>query len=85
MRRVDQTYTMIDVEVDTYDEETISKLKLCYPALAVARINSTKFDKDSKNSLKFYIYHWLIDNYKSAIIDINYYYNKYKITTKVTG
>ena len=83
MRRIDQTYTTIDVEVDNYDEDAISNLKLRYPSLAIARISATKFNKDSKNSLKFYIYHWLIDNYKSAIFDINNYYSKYSITEKV--
>ena len=83
MKRVDQTYTMIDVEVDAYDEDVISNLKLCYPSLALARTSATKFNKDSKNTLKFYVYHWLVDDYKSAISDINNYYNKYKITAKV--
>jgi hypothetical protein len=83
MRRADQTYTMIDVELDSYDENIISKLKLRYPSLALARTNATKFDKDSKNTLKFYVYHWLVDNHNSAIFDINNYYNKYKITAKV--
>lgn len=83
MRRIDQPYTMIDVEIDLYDEDIISALKLRYPSLALARTNATKFNKDSKNTLKFYVYHWLIDDYKSAIFDINHFYNKYKITTKV--
>ena len=83
MRRVHQTYTMIDVEVDSYDEDVISTLKLRYPSLALARTNATKFNKDSKNTLKFYVYHWIFDNYESAIFDINNYYNKYKITAKV--
>jgi hypothetical protein len=83
MRYVDQTYTMIDVEIDSYDEDIISALKLRYPSLALARTNATKFNKDSKNTLKFYVYHWLIGDYESAIHDINNYYNKYGITTKV--
>ena len=83
MRRIDQTYTMLDINVDIYDEDVISKLKHSYPSLAIARISSTKFNKDSKNTLKFYVYHWLTDNYNSAIIDINNYYNKYKITARV--
>jgi|LauGreDrversion4_2_1035121.scaffolds.fasta_scaffold1988037_2 hypothetical protein len=83
MRRIDQTYTMLDVNVDIYDEDAISNLKLRYPSLAIARISATKFNNDSRNTLKFYVYHWLIDNYKSAIFDINNYYSKYKITEKV--
>jgi hypothetical protein len=85
MKRVDQTYTTLDVEVDTYDEYIISKLKSRYPSLALARVTATKFSEDSKSLLKFYVYHWLVDDYKSAIFDINHYYNKYKITAKVVG
>lgn len=83
MKRIDQTYTVIDVDVDSYDEDIISALKLRYPSLALARTSATKFNKDSKNTLKFYVYHWLVNDYKSAILDINNYYNKYEITTKV--
>lgn len=85
MRNVDQTYTTIDIIVDEYDEKIINELKQRYPAIALARINATKFNKDSTNLLKFYLYHWIFDNYKSAIFDINNYYNKYTITTKVVA
>lgn len=83
MRRIDQTYTTIDIVVDDYDETIINELKRRYPVLALARVNATKFNKDSTNLLKFYLYHWIFDNYESAIFDINNYYNKYTITTKV--
>jgi hypothetical protein len=83
MRQVDQTYTTIDIVVDEFDEQVIDTLKQRYPALSVARVNATKFNKNSTNLLKFYLYHWIFDNYKSAIVDINNYYNKYTITTKV--
>ena len=85
MRNVDQTYTMIDIIVDEYDEDIITTLKQRYSALALARVNATKFNKDSTNSLKFYVYHWLLDDYKTVISDINKYYNKYTITTKVVA
>ena len=85
MRRVNQTFTTIDIIVDEYDEKNINELKQRYPALSIARVNATKFNKDSTNLLKFYLYHWIFDNYKSAIFDINNYYNKYKITTKVVA
>ena len=85
MRRVDQTYTTMDIVVDEYDETIINELKHRYPVLAVARVNATKFNKDSTNLLKFYLYHWIFDNYESAIFDINNYYNKYTITTKVVA
>ena len=84
-RNVDQTYTTIDIIVDDYDETIIDELKHRYPVLAVARVNATKFNKDSTNLLKFYLYHWMFDNYKSAIHDINNYYNKYTISTKVVA
>ena len=84
-RRIDQTYTTIDIVVDAYDDSIINKLKQRYPVLAIARVNATKFNKDSTNLLKFYLYHWIFDNYKSAIRDINDYYNKYTITTKVVA
>lgn len=85
MRNVDQTYTMIDIIVDEYDEDIITTLKQRYSVLALARVNATKFNKDSTNSLKFYVYHWLLDDYKTVISDINKYYNKYTITTKVVA
>ena len=85
MRRIDQTYTMIDIVVEDYNEDIIRTLKQHYPALALARVNATKFNKDSTNSLKFYVYHWLHDDYKTVIFDINNYYNKYTITTKVVA
>lgn len=85
MRSVNQTYTTIDIVVDDYDETIIDELKHRYPVLAVARVNATKFNKDSTNLLKFYLYHWIFDDYKSAIVDINNYYNKYTITTKVVA
>ena len=85
MRRVNQTYTMLDIVVDGYDENIIATLKQRYPALSIARVNATKFNKDSTNSIKFYLYHWIFDNYESAIVDINNYYNKYTITTKVVA
>lgn len=84
-RNVDQTYTTIDIIVDVYDEAIINTLKQRYPVLAIARVNATKFNKDSTNLLKFYLYHWLFDNYESAIVDIKTYYNKYTITTKVVA
>ena len=84
-RDINQTYTMINIVVDEYDEKIIDKLKQSYPTLAIARVNATKFNADSTNLLKFYVYHWLHDNYKSVIFDINYYYNKYTITTKVVA
>jgi hypothetical protein len=85
MRSVNQTYTTIDIIVDDYDEKVIATLKQRYPALSIARVNATKFNKDSINLLKFYLYHWIFDNYESAIFDINNYYNKYTITTKVVA
>jgi hypothetical protein len=85
MRRVNQTFTTIDIIVDKYDEKNINELKQRYPALSIARVNATKFNKDSTNLLKFYLYHWMFDNYESAIFDINNYYNKYTITTKVVA
>jgi hypothetical protein len=81
-RNVDQTYTTIDIIVDVYDDAIINKLKQKYPVLTIARVNATKFNKDSTNLLKFYLYHWLFDNYESAIVDIKNYYNKYTIITK---
>ena len=84
-RNVDQTYTTIDIIVDIYDDAIINKLKQKYPVLAIARVNATKFNKDSTNLLKFYLYHWLFDNYESAIVNIKNYYNKYTITTKVVA
>ena len=85
MRRVDQTYTMIDIVVDDYDEKVIITLKQRYPSLSIARVNATRFNKDSTNLLKFYVYHWLLDDHKTVIFDINNYYNKYTITTKVVA
>jgi hypothetical protein len=85
MRRVNQTFTTIDIVVDKYDEKNINELKQRYPALSIARVNATKFNKDSTNLLKFYLYHWMFNNYESAIFDINNYYNKYTITTKVVA
>lgn len=85
MKRANQTYTTIDIIVDEYDEPFINELKQRYPALSIARVNATRFNKDSTNLLKFYIYHWIFDNYESAIFDINNYYNKYTITTKVVA
>lgn len=85
MRQVLQTYTMIDIEVNDYDETLITKLKNLYPCLSIARITASKFNKDSTNVLKFYVYHWLFDTHESAIFDIKYYFNKYNITTKVVA
>ena len=85
MRRVNQTYTMINIVVDEYDENVITTLKQRYPALSIARVNATRFNKDSTNLLKFYVYHWLHNDYKTVIFDINNYYNKYTITTKVVA
>ena len=85
MRRVNQTYTMLDIVVNDYDENLIAKVKNLHPAISIARISSTKFSKDSTNLLKFYVYHWLHNNYKTVIFDINNYYNKYTITTKVVA
>jgi len=85
MRRVNQTFTMLDIVVDDYDENLIAKVKNLHPAIAIARISASKFNKDSSNLLKFYVYHWLHNDYKTVIFDINNYYNKYKITTKVVA
>jgi hypothetical protein len=85
MRRVNQTYTMLNIVVDDYDENLIAKVKNLHPAISIARISATKFSKDSTNLLKFYVYHWLHNDYKTVIFDINNYYNKYKITTKVVA
>jgi len=83
IKRVDQTYTIIDIIVDEFDEMLINELKCKYPVLAVARVNATKFHKNSTNLLKFYLYHWMFKDYKSAIFDINNHYKKYSITKKV--
>jgi hypothetical protein len=85
MRRVNQTYTTIDIVVDDYDEKIIDDLKNRYPALSIARVNATRFNKDSTNLLKFYVYHWLHNDYKTVMFDIHNYYYKYKITTKVVA
>ena len=85
MRRVNQTFTMLDIVVDDYDENLISKIKNSHPTISIARISATKFSKDSTNLLKFYVYHWMHDDYKTVIFDINNYYNKYTITTKVVA
>jgi hypothetical protein len=85
MRSVNQSYTTIDIIVDEFDEQIIDMLKQRYPALSIARVNATRFNKDSTNLLKFYLYHWIFDNYESAIVDINNYYNKYTISTKVVA
>ena len=85
MRRVNQTYTMLDIVVDDYDENLIAKVKNLHPAISIARISATKFSKDSTNLLKFYVYHWLHNDYKTVMFDIHNYYNKYKITTKVVA
>lgn len=85
MKRENQTYTTIDIIVDDYDEKIIATLKQRYPSLSIARVNATRFNKDSTNLLKFYLYHWLLDDYKTVMFDINNYYNKYKITTKVVA
>ena len=84
-RRIDQTYTMLDIVVDAYDEHIIATLKQRYPALSLARVTATKFNKDSNDSLKFYIYHWLLDDYKSVILDIKNYYNKYTINESIVA
>ena len=85
MRRVNQTYTMLNIVVNDYDENLIAKVKNLHPAISIARISASKFNKDSTNLLKFYVYHWLHNDYKTVIFDINNYYNKYKITTKVVA
>lgn len=85
MRRVDQTYTMLDIVVDNYDENLISKVRNLHPTISIARISASKFGKDATNLLKFYVYHWLHDDYKTVIFDINNYFNKYTITTKVVA
>jgi len=85
MRRVNQTYTMLDIVVDDYDENLIAKVKNLHPAISIARISASKFSKDSSNLLKFYVYHWLHNDYKTVMFDIHNYYNKYKITTKVVA
>ena len=85
MRRVNQTYTMLNIVVDDYDENLIAKVKNLHPAISIARISASKFSKDSSNLLKFYVYHWLHNDYKTVIFDINNYYNKYTITTKVVA
>ncbi len=85
MRRVNQTYTMLDIIVDDYDENLINKVKKIHPIISIARISATKFSKDSTNLLKFYVYHWLYNDYKTVIFDINNYFNKYTIKTKVVA
>lgn len=85
MRRVNQTYTMLDIVVVDYDENLIAKVKNLHPAIAIARVSASKFNKDSTNLLKFYVYHWLHNDYKTVMFDIHNYYNKYKITTKVVA
>ena len=85
MRRMNQTFTMLDIVVDNYDENLINEIKKLHPAISIARISATKFSKDSTNLLKFYVYHWLHDDYETVIFDINNYFNKYTITTKVVA
>ena len=85
MRQVNQTFTMLDIVVDNFNEDLIAKIKKLHPAISIARISATKFSKDSTNLLKFYVYHWLHNDYKTVIFDINNYYNKYNITTKVVA
>ena len=85
MRRVNQTFTMLDIVVDNFNEDLIVKVKNLHPTISIARITATKFSKDSTNLLKFYVYHWMHDDYKTVIFDINNYFNKYTITTKVVA
>lgn len=76
---------MLDIIVDNYDENLITKVKELHPAISIARISATKFSKDSTNLLKFYVYHWLHNDYKTVIFNINNHFNKYTITTKVVA
>ena len=85
MRRVDQTYTVIDVSLPEYPENQILKLKAQYPSLALARISATKFNTAATATLKFYVYHWLYTDYTAAVQDIYNYFNKYAISKKVVG
>lgn len=85
MRRVDQTYTLIDVSLSEYPEEQILKLKTQYPSLALARISATKFNTTASATLKFYVYHWLHTDYAAVVQDIYNYFNKYAISKKVVG
>lgn len=83
MKRIDQTYTVIDVSLTEFPEELILKLKTLYPNLALARISATKFDANNDAKLKFYVYHWLFAHHEPVISDIYNYFNKYTISKKV--
>lgn len=85
MRRVDQTYTTLDITVDAYDEELIQSIKKLHPAISLARISATKFSTDSADLLKFYVYHWLYTDYNTVVQDIYNYFNKYVISKKVVS
>ena len=85
MIRVDQTYTVIDVELGDFPEEQIQALKNKYPSLALARISATKFNSNVGQKLKFYVYHWLYTDYSAAVQDILQSFNKYTASKKVVS
>lgn len=67
---IDQSYTMIDIKLNTFDDDVISGLMSKYPKLASARIEGRNKFSESGKCLKFYIHHMFFDNRDAAIKDI---------------
>jgi hypothetical protein len=77
---MDQSYTLISISVDQFDDSVISGLmKKHGQCIASARITSSRFGTNTDSSLKFFVHHRLGD-FHAAIADIESAFSNNKIS-----
>lgn len=81
-RKLNQSYVLVDIAVDYFDDQLISGLMKKHTHLAAAWVDISKFGKNDSKSLKFYINH-LNDNKDEIISDIKDAFKNHDILIKV--
>lgn len=87
IRKLDQSYTLIDIYVDEFNDSAITGLMRRYSCLASARMSTSKFGLETRNTLKFYVHHIFFNKQdrKTVIEEIRSTFADKEISMKVLG
>lgn len=82
-RLIDQSYTLIDITVDQFDNSIINTIKTKYPMIAIGRSETNRFNASLGNNLKFFITHLYFDDVTDTVNDIKKYYDNYSVKVQL--
>lgn len=82
-RLIDQSYTLIDITVDQFDNSIIDTIKAKYPMIAIGRSEINRYNSSLGNNLKFFITHLYFDDVTDTVNDIKKYYYNYSVKVHI--